>query len=638
MPRQRFLLAHQALAAKDAAAYRTLVNSIADYPLLPYLKYADLQTRLSSTGTQEVREFLQRYADSPLAASLRTQWLRVVIARNDWQVFLEDYQTQRTTDLRCREIEARQRLGVTEGLIDAALKLWQELKELPQVCEPVLALLDSHGALTEERVWTQFKHLIQRNRLTRAQGLIARLGAEHQGDAAHWLKATKKPAEILKDSRRRSDNSEARELLGYAMERLAEKDALAAESSWQNLSRTLRFTAEETGRIQRAIALAAASGHDPAKAKLMVSLLDRLRPQADDTEIHEARLRVALKAQDWSALKRWTEQYRDPPAKDAPRWRYWRARSLEQTGQAPAAIDIFRSLATQPDYYGLIAADRLGAPYPLHKSPVDLSRTDEAALLAKPTIQRAYELYRLGLLVEARREWDAVTTGLDTASAEHYAALAARWGWHDRAIMTTNRAHILADLDMRFPLALRPRIEAVAVNNGLETAMILGFVRTESAFMADAHSGAGALGLMQLMPATGRELAQALGTPITATEELLDIDRNLSFGTVYVRKLLDTFGGNIALAAAAYNAGPGRVKKWAPDSACQALDAWVELVPLDETREYVKRILLATTVYTWRLGENIRPIKERVAGVFAPAAPTNAAAACEAGSTSKSET
>jgi soluble lytic murein transglycosylase len=285
-------------------------------------------------------------------------------------------------------------------------------------------------------------------------------------------------------------------------------------------------------------------------------------------------------------------------------------------------------LVRDPDIYGLMAAERLGSPYPLRQKAIELTPTQETAIVEKPPIKRAYELFRLGLFAEARAEWDRTTKDISPKDAEGHAALASRWGWHDRAIITSNRAHLLTDLHMRYPLPLYARVTATAASTGVEPAVLFGFMRTESAFMADARSPVGALGLLQLMPATGREVGNQLGKPIVSTEELLDVDRNLLFGASYVRKMLDKFDGNIALAAAAYNAGAGRAKRWMPDDACHPLDIWIELIPFDETREYVKRILLSATVYGWRLSGQAPSLTARVARRFYAGAP--AASTCVA--------
>jgi soluble lytic murein transglycosylase len=137
-------------------------------------------------------------------------------------------------------------------------------------------------------------------------------------------------------------------------------------------------------------------------------------------------------------------------------------------------------------------------------------------------------------------------------------------------------------------------------------------MRQESAFMHDANSSAGARGLMQLMPATAREVARKFGLGSTSGGEILDPGKNIALGTGYLRMMLDRFDNNMTLATASYNAGPHRARKWQYDKPLPA-DIWVELIPFDETRSYVKRVMTYASIYDRRLGKRTKPsISERI--------------------------
>ena len=124
--------------------------------------------------------------------------------------------------------------------------------------------------------------------------------------------------------------------------------------------------------------------------------------------------------------------------------------------------------------------------------------------------------------------------------------------------------------------------------------------------MHDVRSGAGALGLMQLMPATGRETAQSLGMRIN-NQDLLKPEVNIRLGSHYFNRMLRDFNGNRALAAAAYNAGPNRVRQWLRQTSENPLplDAWIEIIPFAETRTYVQNILAFHVIYAYRRGESV---------------------------------
>jgi soluble lytic murein transglycosylase len=138
----------------------------------------------------------------------------------------------------------------------------------------------------------------------------------------------------------------------------------------------------------------------------------------------------------------------------------------------------------------------------------------------------------------------------------------------------------------------------------LDPALIYGVMRRESLFDPLARSSVGALGLMQLMPSTARRVAKSLGMKRPRKSDILRVENNIRFGTHYLRTVMNRFDNNVALAAAAYNAGPGNVKRWLPKNSIMSADLWVETVPFKETRNYVQAVLAYSTVFDKSLGRN----------------------------------
>lgn len=135
--------------------------------------------------------------------------------------------------------------------------------------------------------------------------------------------------------------------------------------------------------------------------------------------------------------------------------------------------------------------------------------------------------------------------------------------------------------------------------------------------MADARSPAGALGLMQLMPATGAEVARMLKLPKPSARALLQADANIRLGSNYLKQALDKLGNKV-LATAAYNAGPHRVRGWLPTSDPLPTPRWVDTIPFTETRGYVRGVLAFATVYDVRLGRPITPLSRRMPDLIQP--------------------
>ena len=156
--------------------------------------------------------------------------------------------------------------------------------------------------------------------------------------------------------------------------------------------------------------------------------------------------------------------------------------------------------------------------------------------------------------------------------------------------------------EMLYPLGWRDDVARTARGAGLDPFLVAAVVREESSYYPRAVSRAGARGLMQLMPDTARTLAPRIGLSWDGVDMLEEPRANLEMGTLFLAALLREFG-DPRLALAAYNAGPTRVRAWWRDRRTSDLEAWVEQIPFDETRHYVKRVLLSWQEYKRIYGE-----------------------------------
>ena len=216
------------------------------------------------------------------------------------------------------------------------------------------------------------------------------------------------------------------------------------------------------------------------------------------------------------------------------------------------------------------------------------------------------------------REWNFALRDLagdDRAllAAAARACAAAVW---DRCISTSERTQAQLDLAQRYPMPYREQVLAQARAAGLDPADPYGLMRQESRFISDARSGVGAAGLMQVMPATARWTARQLGLPYSPGA-LKELDFNLRIGMAYLRRVLDDFGGALPLAAAAYNAGPGRPRRWREGAPLDAA-AWAETIPFSETRDYVKKVLANATVYARLMGNEDARLRQRLGTQIGP--------------------
>jgi soluble lytic murein transglycosylase len=260
------------------------------------------------------------------------------------------------------------------------------------------------------------------------------------------------------------------------------------------------------------------------------------------------------------------------------------------------------------------------------------------AARSNPSLQRALYAIAMGLRSEGVREWNYATNlvnaqGQSGLMSERELLAAAQLAcdhqvW-DRCINTSDKTRQVMDFEQRFPMPFKDSVIARTRDINLDPAYVYGLIRQESRFVMDARSGVGASGLMQVMPATAKWTARKIGMNGFTPDQITDRDTNIAIGTGYLKLVLDSFEGSMPLAAAAYNAGPSRSRRWrAPnDGAGPVLEGaiWAENVPFNETRDYVKKVLSNTTNYAALITGQPQSLKARLGQV----GPRNASAPAE---------
>jgi len=271
----------------------------------------------------------------------------------------------------------------------------------------------------------------------------------------------------------------------------------------------------------------------------------------------------------------------------------------------------------QPNFYGLLAAEELGAmagiPEPFHVA----SEASVTAAGAVAGLVRALELYRLDLRTEATREWVFTIRGMDDTQLLAAAEVARRAGIFDRAINTADRTLSAHNYKVRFLAPFKDVFQEHARVFGLEEAWVFGLVRQESRFIVNAKSSVGASGLMQLMPATASWVAKKNGVRNYSPARVTEVPINVALGTGYLRLVLDDLGHPV-LASAAYNAGPGRARRWRADQPLEGA-IYAETIPFNETRDYVKKVMSNTMYYAQIFGGKLVPLKDRLGRIPARA-------------------
>lgn len=608
--RARFQQALTALEQGQEQTFLRLERGLQSYSLAPYLRFAWLSSRLEVTPPATVEAFVRAQQGAPLGERLRRAWLRTLAKRGDWAPFLRAYAGRQSTALRCYKARAElAQLGnraPPRRLLDDIEALYLVGRSQPTACDAAFKALEQFGRLDDALLWKRIGLAMENGQTSLATYLQKSLkSAARRRWVDRWLALRRDPAKVL-GAQQWSDGSAARQVLGYGLLRLADLDAAAAKRHWQDLRGRYAWTVRRRDAVDAAIALHAALQRLPQA----YTWLSALKNPGDSERAW--RVRAALQQRDWPAV---VDSIDDLAAtqRRQDHWRYWRARALEALGR-PGAEAIYAGVAAGRGYHSFLAADRLGRRYRFNDQPLTTTPGQRQAIAAIPGVRRARELLRLQRRWEARSEWRAATAGLSKAQLSAAAGLADAWGWTDQAIVTLTDAGQRDALAIRFPLAHRSTVESAAAGQGLNPSWVFAIIRQESRFSEDAASPAGAIGLMQLLPTTGRETARRLGLRLGHSRQLNQADRNVQLGTAYLMRLYRRLNDNPVLATAAYNAGPNRVRAWLPDKE-QDATLWVETVPYRETRRYVRQVLASAAIYDWRRGRPVIRLERRMPAI-----------------------
>lgn len=586
-----------ALSKNDASLYLNNRAALRDYPLTPYLAYDELTQRLASASDDEVEKFLLEHGDLPQINWMKLRWLRLLSERQQWPLFLKYYSPELNfTELDCRFARYQLQSGQSAAAFASAEKFWLSAQSQPNACDPLFDSWRAAGQLTEDKIWQRLKLATDAGNYGVAHYLVKQLSTQQQ-HGQRLIDVAQKPELIQSTERFTSRDSKNAEVIALGLRKLARQDLDASVRLLNHYEKNIAFNAEDQLVIANDIGLRLAKRFDPRA----LTVMQKYDPQLINSNLTEWRVRLLLRLGRWDEAHQLTRRL---PAElaDSNRWRYWQARSLQlaqPNSQQP--LILYQPLSRERDFYGFMAADRSEQPYALKHQPLALQPKTIQKVRNAAGMQRALEFKARDEMTEAHREWYHLSNFLSRDELVAQARIAYDMGWYFPAIRTISKAQYWDDLDIRFPMAHKNNFVAEARNRGLHSSWMFAVTRQESAFMIQAKSHVGAMGLMQLMPATAKETAQRYGIPLASPQSAVIPEVNIQLGAAYLSQVLGQFNGNRVLASAAYNAGPGRVRQWLRDAKHLPYDVWVESIPFDETRLYVQNVLTYSVIYGEKL-------------------------------------
>lgn len=650
---QQRALYRQALAARKAnriEEFKSLTRRLQDYPLYPYLKLQEYALHLGPVSFDEVKRFAEKYKSSPAGLRMSHAWLRAQAAEGDWPMILKHSAPgQFGEEFDCIYYRAKYQTGDSATAFKNAEKLWSVGYPQSSACDELFNAWKARYPITEKQALARMEKALRNNKPQLASYLERYISAPRLGVVKEWREVYNDPARVNKVDRYIGWGSSAAPVLTTGLEKLAQRDPVRAGQLWHIYKQKVPFTREQQQRILLNIArFMMVNFSGDAEYWLNAALA------AGAPDVMPIGLRSALRGQDWERAERWLSAANETE-RNQLMWQYWRARTdqwlesyyasrqlsqpqpylpertytvlethkafmsalrdpyrLRETfparvkalieDSAPPAT-AFELLAQNRSFYGFLASTRIGKPLTLNNTKYSLEGSMRDTVRKSASLNRVLEFQALGQDADARRELFHAVKYVTEKEKIAGALIAHNAGWHLHAILLAQQSSAQNDLSIRFPVLYTNTVKQRASEAGITPDWAYAIIRQESAFWQEAKSPVGALGYMQLMPATAREVAKSLGIRLNNNMQIMQPDTNIRLGTTYLGKLQRQLEGNAVLATAAYNAGAGRARKWQPRDTPMPGDIWIETIPFTETREYVKNVMTYQAIYKHHLGK-----------------------------------
>jgi soluble lytic murein transglycosylase len=599
-----FLQLREAARQNDAAKAAELAARLPSYAIPSYVDYYRLKPRLASASNEEVLDFLKRYEGSAIADRLRNDWLLELGRKRDWPNFdrelplfvkNDDYQ------VKCYALLSRAVKG--QNVAAQARTLLDNPPMYGEACAALVAQLAQSGQFTREDLLAQLRLAGEMHATGPSRRTALLLGASDTRAA----QAVDVPA--LAMARGIGNTRAEHEIYLVAVGRMARTSLkLATVALNKNAP---KLSAEEKAIGWSNIALAASLVLAPDA----YSYWERAAGAPLSENQAEWKTRIGLRRGDWkmvrAAIDAMPEEQRNLSA-----WTYWLGRAHLAQGRKEDAQALFRRIADQNSFYGQLAMEELGQQVTIPPSAAPPTAPELAQMAANPGFKRALKFFGMRLRFEGTREWNWTLQNFSDRQLLVAAEYARQNEILDRMVNTSERTRTEFDYTQRFPAPHNDILHPTAQGLGLDQAWVYGLIRQESRFISDAQSGVGASGLMQVMPSTGKWVAEKIGMSDYGHGMLSDIRTNILLGTNYLNMVLNNAEGSQVLATASYNAGPGRTRTWrgllnAPMEGA----VFVETIPFEETRNYVRNVMSNATNYAALFEKRPQSLKARLGTV-----------------------
>lgn len=580
---QQARLAKQALSharAKDFSALARTQKQLGSSPLDAYFDYHKVRDGLPNLSPNDVKAYQRKYADNPLANSIQNVATVAYGSNQRWASLLA-IQPNEPNNITAQCYYWRAQYSQNPGkALKAVPDLWLSGESRPNACDPLFDAARKAGVINNDLVWQRIELALAKQNAGLIRHLTSFINGTRAQQSEFALQVLANPQRVLA-----LPNQWPEPFKDKLKEIAVIKESQKSTTAGLTLLRKLTTAPAAMGQQSRLAAERQLVWLSVVRREnTNLRWVDQWLAAHGDDELFAQRARFAIKEQQWDSTEKWINQLSKSEQND-PRWQYWYGRALQAQGKQGAAKREFKKAAKRRTFWAFLAADQLNMPYAINNQAAPQTQLSNRAALQRIFWLRAIEEHGL-----VRSEWlHWLRQHPQEAPALANYALQQNW-----PALTVDAAIQMKDRDTlawRFPLAHHEDFKRAAREENMDPYLLMAIARRESAYQYHVVSHAGAVGLMQVMPATARQVANWRGEAAPSQQQLMQPLRSIQLGSTYIKRQLSRFGNNRALSLAAYNAGPHRVNAWLTPQNLP-YDVWIESIPFYETREYVQAVLV----------------------------------------------
>lgn len=581
------------------------LQKLTSYVLYPYAQYDYLTHNLSSISLKEMSDFTSKNKNFPYKNRLLTNYITQLTKQKKWNEII-NLNAQETTALKCQYLYAQYQTGQKSQALAQVKSIWLSGRDLPSACDPLFAIWSNTKEKNTAIIQQRIELVLSNNNIRVAKYLTNQLPEKEKAQKTRLLKLFDQPNSLPEYVKNTALTPFSKQVALLSFKRFVNSDPTAARKFIPELDKKYKLTNAEKTKLYDLIAF---NYFKSNATKEESQWLEKYLNTTNNPELIERSIRAALKTGNKNDLKKWINRLpKETLAKDE--WQYWQAQVLLNEGKKNEANAQLKKLSLGRGFYPMVSAQQLGIPYKIDldysvlKKGSKISSQENKMLSDRydnhQTIKTINELKYFAQYPEAKNEWlGFINREAEPQELAKLARYALNKGWGEYAIQATITGKLWDNWKERLPVVFETEYKSALKGKSISLTYSLAIARQESALAPSVQSPAGARGIMQLMPATAKETAKKIkNINYTSPQQLYDPKTNILLGTEFLNQVYNRFGKNRILASAAYNAGPTRVNRWLAESNNQ-IDAiaFIESIPFNETRNYVKSVLTYDYIY-----------------------------------------